>query len=68
MLRALVLSPEEASEGLRISLGWTTTEADVARLREVLPGIVERVRAAVSLSAAAPSHAGGAGISLRGAS
>jgi cysteine desulfurase len=74
VLRALGLSPDEAGEGLRISLGWTTTDADVDRLREVLPGVVKRVRAAVSVSPGGPfgagawTDAGAAAISLRGAS
>jgi cysteine desulfurase len=48
VLRALGLGPDEAGQGLRISLGWTTTAADIRRLGEILPAIVERVRAAVS--------------------
>ncbi|MES1205270.1 MAG: cysteine desulfurase family protein [Pseudomonadota bacterium] len=51
VLRALGLSPERAGEGLRISFGWTTTAADIDRLRALLPRIVDRVRAAVSLPA-----------------
>ncbi len=57
VLRALGLSPEQASEGLRISFGWTTTEADIGRLCEVLPGIVERVRAAAETPVLAPMPA-----------
>ncbi len=48
VLRALGLGPEEAGQGLRISLGWTSTAADIRHLGEILPAIVERVRAAVS--------------------
>jgi cysteine sulfinate desulfinase/cysteine desulfurase-like protein len=29
---------------LRISVGWSSTAADVERLTEVFPGIVERLR------------------------
>jgi cysteine desulfurase len=75
VLRALGLSPDKAGEGLRISLGWTTSGADVARLGEILPDIVERVRAAVSLAASAAPGASnlgtmtaGSAISLRGGS
>lgn len=46
VLRALGLTAEEAAEGIRISMGWTTTARDIARLGEVLPGVVARVRAA----------------------
>lgn len=35
----------EADHSLRISVGWSTTEAEVARFVEVFPGIVERMRA-----------------------
>ena len=55
VLRALGLGADDSAEGVRISLGWTTTADDVARLGELLPGIVERVRAAVS----APGPLGG---------
>jgi cysteine desulfurase len=46
VLTALGLSAEQAGEGIRISMGWTTTAQDIARLGEVLPGVVARVRAA----------------------
>jgi cysteine desulfurase len=35
----------DADRSLRVSVGWSTTDADVGRLVEVLPGIVERLRA-----------------------
>jgi cysteine desulfurase len=35
----------DADRSLRASVGWSTTDADVRRLVEVLPGIVERLRA-----------------------
>lgn len=35
----------EADHSLRISVGWSTTEAEVARFAEVFPGIVGRMRA-----------------------
>jgi cysteine desulfurase len=34
----------DADHSLRISVGWSTTEADVDRFVEVLPGIVDRLR------------------------
>jgi cysteine desulfurase len=34
----------DAEHSLRIAVGWSTTDADVARFVEVLPGIVERLR------------------------
>jgi cysteine desulfurase len=46
VLRALGLDATAAAEGLRVSLGWSTTAADVERLCACLPAIVERVRAA----------------------
>ena len=33
-----------ADQSLRISVGWTTTTADVDRLLDVFPGIIERMR------------------------
>jgi len=44
VLRALRLPEEEARGSLRLTTGVRTTEADVDRLLEVLPAIVERVR------------------------
>jgi len=44
VLRALRLPEEEARGSLRLTTGVRTTDADVDRLLEVLPGIVERVR------------------------
>jgi len=46
VLRALGLDAKAAGEGVRVSLGWSTTAADVDRLCGCLPAIVERVRAA----------------------
>jgi tRNA-specific 2-thiouridylase len=45
VLRALGLPRARAAEGIRISLGRTTSESDVDRLCAALPGIVARVRA-----------------------
>jgi cysteine desulfurase len=44
VLRALRLPDDEARGSLRLTTGVRTTDADVDRLLEVLPGIVERVR------------------------
>ena len=46
VLLALGLSRERAREGVRFSLGVTTTDADIDRVLEVLPAIVERARRA----------------------
>jgi cysteine desulfurase len=44
VLRALRLPDDEARGSLRLTTGTRTTDADVDKLLEVLPGIVERVR------------------------
>ncbi len=44
VLKALRLPEEQARGSLRLTTGTRTTDADVDRLLEVLPGIVERVR------------------------
>jgi len=44
VLRALCLPEDEARGSLRLTTGVRTTDADVDRLLEVLPSIVERVR------------------------
>ena len=45
VLVAMGVPPELARGSLRISLGRESSEADVERLLEVLPGVVERMRA-----------------------
>ena len=50
VLRALGLPAERAGEGVRITMGRTTTEAEIDRLLEILPAIVARVRGAASSS------------------
>jgi len=45
VLLAMGRSPEEAHASVRLSLGITNTGDDVARVIDVLPGIVERLRA-----------------------
>jgi cysteine desulfurase len=54
VLRALGLDATAAAEGVRISLGWSTTEEDVLALAAHLPAIVARVRAAVAGEAWSP--------------
>jgi len=49
-LLALGLSPEQAHGSLRFSLGRESTEADVERVLEILPGIVAKLRAMSPLS------------------
>ena len=44
-VEAMGLSPEWSIGGLRLTLGRGNGETDVARVLEVLPGIVERLRA-----------------------
>jgi cysteine desulfurase len=46
VLLAMGLPEPEARGALRFSLGRTSTEADVDALLAVLPGVVERARAA----------------------
>jgi len=48
VLLACGLSPAEARSTVRFSLGWTTTDADVDRLLEVVPRLAARVRSALS--------------------
>jgi cysteine desulfurase len=45
VLSAMGLSPEWSIGSLRLTLGHANSEEDVARVVEVLPGIVERLRA-----------------------
>lgn len=44
VLRALGLPESDARGSLRLTTGTRTTDADIDRLMDVLPGIVERVR------------------------
>jgi cysteine desulfurase len=48
VLSAMGLGVAEARATLRLSLGWCSTEADVARALEVIPPLVHRVRAAIA--------------------
>jgi len=45
VLKAIGLRPEQAHGSIRLSLGKWTTEDDVERVLEVLPGIVAKLRA-----------------------
>jgi cysteine desulfurase len=40
VLKAMGYNEKEAGEGLRISLGWNTTEADIEAALAALAGIV----------------------------
>jgi len=51
VLLALGLPQHQAFGSLRLSLGRWTTEADVDRVLEILPGVVSRLRAMSPLSA-----------------
>jgi cysteine desulfurase len=44
VLLAMGLPPELAGPSVRFSLGWGTTEAEIDRVLEVFPKVVERVR------------------------
>ncbi|HKV54358.1 MAG TPA: cysteine desulfurase family protein [Candidatus Binataceae bacterium] len=46
VLLAMGRSPAEARSSLRISLGWSTTAAEIARAAEIVPRIWRRVAAA----------------------
>jgi cysteine desulfurase len=43
-LEALGVSRQDSEGAVRFSLGWATTEADIERVIEVVPPIVERLR------------------------
>ena len=44
VLTAIGLKPEEAHGSLRLTMGRFTTEEDVKKVIEILPGVVERLR------------------------
>lgn len=58
VLLALGVGPDVAAEGVRISLGWSTSPSDVDALVTILPGVVARVRAAGGLLAEGMAGAG----------
>lgn len=49
VLLAMGRTPDEATQSLRFSLGWTTVDADVDRLVDVLPEALGRARSAFSV-------------------
>ena len=53
VLRAMGFSPHRTQSSIRFSLGLGNTRADVDRVVEVLPGIVDRLRALAGRGAAA---------------
>ncbi len=44
VLAAMGVAPDVASGAVRVSLGWTTTEKDIAAFAAAFQGVVERVR------------------------
>ena len=56
VLAAMGVRPELARGAIRLSLGWASTEADVARFAEAFAGVMARMRAA-RRGAAAPRAA-----------
>jgi cysteine desulfurase len=52
VLSAIGLSDPEAHATLRLSLGWTSGDADVDRALDVIPSAAERVRSAIQMPAA----------------
>ena len=44
VLTAIGLKPEEAHGSLRLTMGRFTTQEDIEKIMEVLPGVVERLR------------------------
>jgi cysteine sulfinate desulfinase/cysteine desulfurase-like protein len=60
VLLAMGLSRDEARSSLRLSLGWSTTEAEIERAAEIIPGVWRRVRAAEPLTTSQTSRRAGA--------
>ena len=54
VLAAMGYPDEEARGALRLSLGRTTTEADIERAIDVIPGVIARMRVAAGSLAADP--------------
>jgi cysteine desulfurase len=57
VLLAMGLSRDEARSSLRLSLGWSTTAAEIERAAAIIPDAWQRVRAAEPLTAIAPEPA-----------
>lgn len=60
VLAAMGVPPEAARGSLRLSLGWTSTAADVDRVLAALPEVLERSRAVGRLAAPARVRTAGA--------
>jgi cysteine desulfurase len=54
VLLAIGLSRDEARSSLRLSLGWSTTETEIERAAEIIPGVWRRVGAAEPMTATVP--------------
>jgi cysteine desulfurase len=54
VLTALGYPEEEARGSLRITLGRTTTDAEVQQAASIIPQVIERIRAASSAAARDP--------------
>jgi cysteine desulfurase len=57
VLAAMGVPPDPRLGTLRLSLGWTTTDADVDQALDVLPDLVTRLRSAGTAAAAATMEA-----------
>jgi cysteine desulfurase len=54
VLTAMGFPEEEARGALRLTVGRTTSDEEVEAAREVLPGVIERTRAALGAMARDP--------------
>jgi cysteine desulfurase len=59
VLLAMGLSRDEARSSLRLSLGWSTTAAEIERAAEIIPAVWRRVRAAEPLTTSQASTRAG---------
>jgi len=66
VLSAMGYPPEEALGALRVSLGRTTTDAELDEAIRVIPGVIERLRAAGPAAAAEPAASEAEGIGVAG--
>ena len=57
VLEAMGRKPEIDGGGIRFSLGVGTTEAEIERVLDLLPEVVDRIRAAASLGHSEPAQA-----------
>jgi cysteine desulfurase len=57
VLRAMRRTPESDGSGIRFSLGAGTTEAEIERVLDLLPPLVERVRVAAEFGYREPAQA-----------